>query len=71
MKAKSKLFVVKNGQADPAACRLIRAQTARQVHKFLDDAAIKAARENTTVEIATAEQAVGLGAAGVKVEDLS
>ena len=71
MKAKPKLFVVRNGSVDDSKPRLIRAQTAHQVQKFLDDEAIRVVRDGQSIEVASADQALELGAAGFKVEEIS
>ena len=72
MKAKNKLFTVSSRDPDnyPVETRLIRAQTARQVEKFLEAEVLKDLWAGRRVEVATVDEAVELGAAGVKVESL-
>lgn len=71
MKAKPKLFLVTDFEAQPPGNRrLIRAQTQNQVEKFLDGEVVKAMRVRTLIKIADVNDAVELGAAGVKVEDI-
>lgn len=68
MKAKSKLFVVRNFQADTS--RLIRAQTQNQVEKFLEAEALKSFWKGTTAKVVTMDEVIALTAAGVKPEDI-
>jgi len=72
MKAKTKLFTVSaRGENAAFETRLIRAQTQRQVEKMLEQDALAKLRAEVKVEVATVDEAVELGAAGVKVEEIA
>jgi len=73
MKARPKLFTVSARNPDeesPPEARLIRAQTERQVVKLLEEEALEDLHDRLKVEICTIDEALELGAAGVKVEPL-
>jgi hypothetical protein len=71
MKANPKLFTVSARDEEAAlAARLVRAQTQKQVEKFLEAEAIAKVRADLKVEPATPDEIHELAVAGVKIEEI-